>query len=129
MNKIALLAFAVMTLSCGSSVSFAQGDGINLDRVLKSGGRQFDRLDMNHDGFIDQAEWTAYVDAQIARLKERMSRRWADMDVKKHSKVSREEFLADRAKWFAEVDADKTGTIDSEKIHRFNMRRSQGPDL
>ena len=132
MKKIIVLGLGLMSFLCVNSIVYAQSapsNGTNLDRVLKSGARQFDRLDANHDGYIDQAEWAAYVDLQIARLKERMARRWADMDVKKHNKVSREEFLADRAKWFAEVDVDKTGTIDSEKIYRFNLRHSQGPDL
>jgi len=93
MNKIGLSVCAIMALSCVNSASFAQGDGINLDRVLKSGARQFDRLDVNHDGFIDQAEWTAYVDAQIARLKERMAKRWAEMDVKNTTRFRARSFL------------------------------------
>jgi EF hand len=132
MNRSTLKTSIVLFLTCFTSAALAQNspsNGTNLDRVLKSGARQFEKLDLNHDGFIDQSEWNADIDMQIARLKARMAKRWVDMDIKKHNKVSREEFLADRAKWFAEVDADKTGTIDSEKIHRYNLRHSQGPDL
>ena len=132
MNKISAFAVGLVLLSAGNSYALDQtppADGISLERILKSGGKQFDRLDANHDGVIDAAEWAAYVDAQIAKLKDRMSRRWVEMDMKKRGKVSREDFLADRAKWFAEVDVDRTGAINSDKIHRYNVRQAPPPEL
>eukprot|EP01037_Dinobryon_pediforme_P014001 gene14001-14119_t len=132
MNKILSLAFGLILASAGHVYALDQSpppDGISLERILKSGGKQFDRLDANHDGLIDPAEWSAYVDAQVNKLKDRMAKRWADMDLKKRGKVSREDFLAARAKWFAEVDSDKTGFINSEKIHRYNLHQGAPPDL
>ena len=54
-----------------------------------------------------------------------MAKRWAETDINKDNKATKDEFLTSRAKWFAEVDTDRSGFITGEKIRRYNFRRNQ----
>ena len=127
---IKLLYLSVFAVFCTSPTSsFAQTAlpkaGITLDRIMKSGAKQFDKLDLNHDGIVDEAEWSAHVEEMVAKLRNSQAKRWEDMDTSKLKKVSKQDFLASRAKWFAEVDSEGAGTIDGEKIRRYNYSRSK----
>ncbi len=99
--------------------------GITLERIMKSGAKQFDKLDLNHDGVVDEAEWSAHVEELVAKLRTSQSKRWEDMDSGKLKHISKQEFLNSRAKWFADVDTDGSGMIDSDKIRLYNYARSK----
>ncbi len=99
--------------------------GITLERIMKSGAKQFDKLDLNHDGVVDESEWSAHVEELVAKLRTSQSKRWEDMDSGKLKHISKQEFLNSRAKWFADVDTDGSGMIDSDKIRRYNYARSK----
>ena len=102
--------------------------GITLESLMRSGTRQFNKLDLNHDGTIDEAEWNAYVEDMVTKLRARMAKRLAETDTNHDGKITKEEFLASRAKWFAEVDVDGSGSINSEKIRNYNYIRSKQPE-
>src|SRR5262249_1669481 len=78
----------------------------------------FDRLDENHDGFIDEAEWN--------RMRERMGgggARFSEqlikfMDTNGDGKISREEF-ARITQLFDALDRDHDGQISQEEMGRF----------
>src|SRR5581483_2854529 len=77
----------------------------------------FDRLDTNHDGFIDEAEWTA--------MRNRMGggggRGFGEsltkfLDANKDSKVSRDEF-AKMLTLFDALDANHDGELSQEELN------------
>jgi len=119
------LLFATFLVTPVGAQTTPPSRAITLDSLMKSGTRQFDKLDLNHDGIIDEAEWNAYVEAEIVKLRARMAKRHSETDSNGDGKISKEEYLASRAKWFADVDADNSGAIDSEKIRQYNYRRAR----
>ena len=94
------------------------------DRVMQGANRQFDRLDANKDGFIDQAEYEAFINAEIAKLRERLMKRFTDDDTDKDGRLSRAEMLAGREKWFQSIDANHDGVLDEPE---FRAARQRGP--
>lgn len=126
-RSVYLSIFAAFCMS--TAPSFAQTAapkaGITLDRIMKSGAKQFDKLDLNRDGIVDEAEWNAHVEEMVAKLRNSQAKRWEDMDANKLKKITKQDFLSSRAKWFAEVDNDGAGTIDGEKIRRYNYSKSK----
>lgn len=125
-SRLLVGALCLFAMSSPVSAQTAPAkSGITLDRLMKSGAKQFAQLDTNHDGIVDEAEWAAHVEALIAKLRASQAKRWAEMDTKSARKITQEDFLAARAKWFAEVDSDNSGVIDSDKIRKFNFRRSR----
>ena len=95
------------------------------DSVLKRAGAQFDRMDANKDGVLDAAEQAAFVDAEVAKLKARLTARFAEADADKDGKVTREEFVAARGKWFDAVDANADGVLDQAELRAYNSGRAQ----
>lgn len=94
------------------------------ERMLKGAARQFERLDTNKDGFIDQAEYAAFVEAEIARLRLRLQARFTDNDTDKDGRLSRAEALAGRERWFQGIDANHDGVLDETE---FRASRERGP--
>ena len=95
------------------------------DTVLKRAGAQFDKMDANKDGVLDAAEQAAFVDAEVAKLKARLTARFAEADADKDGKVTREEFVAARGKWFDAVDANADGVLDQAELRAYNSGRAQ----
>ncbi len=121
---IIFAAFCVPTTPSFSQTALPKS-GITLDRIMKSGAKQFDKLDLNHDGIVDEVEWAAHVEEMVAKLRNSQAKRWEEMDANKLKKISKQDFLSSRAKWFSDVDSDGAGTIDGEKIRRYNYLKSK----
>jgi Ca2+-binding EF-hand superfamily protein len=109
---------------------------ITLDAVLAGATKQFERMDRNKDGVVEQADVAAMrkemTDYQVKRF---IHRYGADKD----GKVTKEQFFAKEAQRFAEADTNGDGVISREEIggrpgfgqrmrERFMGRPERGPD-
>ena len=89
---------------------------------------QFDRLDANHDGRVDQDEFVASLKRSLDRSnspdrKQRLERSLArretlfqTLDQKRDGKITKEEYLAATTQHFNELDVDKTGKITPQEL-------------
>jgi len=79
----------------------------------------FDRLDTNHDGFIDEAEWNAmrqrFGQGGGSRFGESLAK---FLDANKDGKVSRDEF-AKIVALFDLLDQDHNGELSQEELNGF----------
>lgn len=87
------------------------------ERVLARAAKQFDALDLDKDGFVDKAEWDKATDVMVAKLRARMDAQFSEADVGKRAKLSREDFIASRMRWFDSVDTDHNGAIDQAEMN------------
>ena len=90
--------------------------------------RQFARLDHNHDGVVDHAEFMTSLqraieratdDERKARLERSLERRetlFHSLDQKSDGKITKEEYLAATAQHFADIDVEHTGKITTEML-------------
>lgn len=93
--------------------------------VLARAAYQFDKLDVNKSGYIDQAAWNKSVDDYVARYRAEMQRRFTEMDVSHTGKVTKEQFVAARERWFDAVDTNHSGTIDDEKLRDYRRKEKE----
>ena len=92
------------------------------ERMLRGAERQFERLDANKDGFVDQAEYQAFVDAEIAKLRQRLLARFSANDTDKDGRLSRAEALEGREQWFQGIDANHDGVLDEAEFRAARQR-------
>jgi len=97
---------------------------VTLADAERFAGAQFDKLDANHDGVVDHAEFTAgaqrYLDraaperkAAAERGLERRETLFHALDQRGDGRLSKDEYLSATRQHFAELDVDKTGKIDA----------------
>ena len=118
----AIASIAVLgTIACmPAQAQRANNRPVTADRVSGNAARQFSTLDTNRDGIVDKAEMDAAIEAAVAKLRAKMQARFDEADANKDGKLSREEFLAARAKWFAEVDTNGDGVLDQNELRAWN---------
>ncbi|RFB78423.1 hypothetical protein [Methylovirgula sp. 4M-Z18] len=119
---VVLMSGAALAQQAAPTVSASGGHRIEKYSVLARAAYQFDKLDVNKQGFLDQSEWNKSVDDYVARYRAEMQRRFAEMDVNHTGKVTKEQFVAARGRWFDAVDTDHSGTIDDEKLRAYRRR-------
>ena len=95
------------------------------DTVLKRAGAQFDKMDANKDGVLDAAEQAAFIDAEVAKVRARLTARFAEADGNKDGKISREKFVGARGNWFDSVVSNGDGTIDQTELRAYTAERSR----
>lgn len=118
----AIACFAVFAAMASASAQTQRTGNrpITADRVNGNAARQFNILDSNKDGVVDKAEMEAAIEAAVAKLRAKMQARFDEADANKDGKISREEFLAARTKWFAEVDTNGDGILDQNELRAWN---------
>jgi Ca2+-binding EF-hand superfamily protein len=86
---------------------------ITLEAVLASAMKQFERMDRNKDGVVDQSDFAAMrkemTDYQVKRF---IHRYGADKD----GKVTKEQFFAKESQRFAEADINGDGVISRDEM-------------
>ena len=119
---VVLMSGAASALQAAPTVPASGGHRIGKYSVPARAAYQFDKLDVNKQGFLDQSEWNKSVDDYVARYRAEMQRRFAEMDVNHTGKATKEQFVAARGRWFDAVDTDHSGTIDDEKLRAYHRR-------
>jgi len=105
---------------------------ITLQDAERFAAAQFDRLDTNHQGFVDHDEFVASVKrsldrasearkAQVQRSLDRRETLFKTLDQHGDGKLTKDEYLAGTREHFAEIDTKKSGMItagDLRTAHR-----------
>lgn len=126
MKSIAVVfAFGLLTAQSSFAQDAQRPRLIVRDNVLKRAGEQFDRLDANKDGALDAAEQTAFIEAEVAKLRARLTARFAEADASKVGRITRDEFIVARGRWFDAVDANADGILDQAELRAYNSGRAQ----
>ena len=128
-TRLAAWAAAITIVGFGVDAALAQAAGrsVTRDRVMQRGGAQFDRLDANKDGTIDQAEYEKFIDDEMAKLKARLLKRFSGDDANADGKLTREEFIAGLEKWFQGVDANHDGRLEQREFEAARKARRLQP--
>lgn len=95
-------------------------------------GKQFDKLDGNHDEQISTEEYRSFVKARRGAQREdaraRMRQRWKQTDLDGDGLVSRaeaEQGLPMLAKRFEIIDHDQDGQISRQELRELSLRREK----
>ena len=114
-------AFALLHLPAAAQQAGSRP--ITRERVLGRAASQFNAMDTNKDGKLDQTEMAAFIDAELAKLRARLQQRFEDGDTGGKGYVTKQEFIAAREKWFSDVDANGDGTLDANELREWNRKR------
>ena len=127
MKSAALALAGLSLLCCGAAIAQEQKQprATTRERVTAGAERQFQKLDGDKSGSVEKAEWDKSVDEMVARLRERMQKRFDEADANKDGKISKEEFVAARMKWFDDVDANHDGVLDRNELRDYNRNRAR----
>ena len=117
-----MLCLSASPLALAQSLPSGKARGVTKDRVMQRAGAQFDRLDLNKDGILDQQEVEKDIDAALARLRASLLKRYGEADLNKDGKITREEFLAARDKWFRDVDANNDGILEQSEFRAYSRK-------
>ncbi|MBS0243500.1 MAG: hypothetical protein JSS20_15080 [Proteobacteria bacterium] len=91
----------------------AKDGAISRDDVMAAADRQFDRLDRNKDGVVDQADFDALHKDMLAYAVQRFIHSYgADKD----GRITREQFMAKAGERFARLDVNGDGTISRDEM-------------
>ncbi len=128
--------FAVIWLAGFCTAAQAQQSPPSADPEVTPGGRsysredfrrrqqqRFDRLDVNRDGIVDEAEQKTAIEEATRRLRERMERGYRRMDGNRDGRISKEEFLASGDSLFDRIDRNHDGRLTSAERQQFFRRR------
>ena len=128
-TRLAAFAAAITIIGLGADAALAQAASrsVTHDRVMQRGGAQFERLDANKDGAIDQAEYEKFIDDEMAKLKARLLKRFTEDDANADAKLTREEFIAGLEKWFQGVDANHDGRLEQGEFEAARKARRLRP--
>ena len=108
-------------------VDTAKKGYITLEDAERYATAQFARLDHNHDGVVDHAEFMASAQNSLdraspvrkARAQSAFDRRetlFHTLDQKGDGKLTQDEYLAAARQHFAEIDTQKTGKITTDDL-------------
>ena len=121
-----LSAVAVAVTAClvlPAQAAPRKNQGVTHDRVMQSGQKLFDRLDTNKDGAVDATEYAVYVEEEVAKLRARLQKRFADDNLANDGRLTAAEFLAAREKWFQSLDTNHDGVIDQTEFQEGRKAR------
>ena len=104
------------TLAVGAPPALAEGAGGH-------GARMMQRLDLNRDGAITEAEMLAAAQARIAR---RIAKRFAMMDRNGDGRIERSEFDEHGTARFAALDTDGDDRVSRDEIAARRHERRHG---
>jgi Ca2+-binding EF-hand superfamily protein len=97
---------------------------ISRDEFLAARSAQFDRLDRNHDGYVDASD-TSSLPERAQRVVRMMMQ---SADGNGDGRISREEFNAMPAPMFDRMDTDHDGQLDADEVAAARKRGAQRID-
>lgn len=100
----------------------ANHDGlISRDEFMSARAARFDKMDRNHDGYLDDADLPRFVSSRTgAADKFHAAIQMADAD--HDGKVGREEFVDAGSRMFDMIDVNRDGAIDQGELQRATQR-------
>ncbi len=88
--------------------------------------QSFDKIDANHDGTIDKAEWQAFMTRYIAKQKSDFDASFAAADANHDGKLSRNEAKAANPllyKYFDDIDTNGDGFITADELRAAMLQK------
>jgi Ca2+-binding EF-hand superfamily protein len=100
---------------------------ITLQDAERYAAAQFDRLDVNHQGYVDHDEFVAAAKrslerasearkAQVQRSLDRRETLFKTLDQHGDAKLTKDEYLAGTRQHFTEIDVKKSGTLTADDL-------------
>ena len=108
-------------IELASKTDANHGTRISRDEFMSERAARFDRLDGNHDGFIDESDAPLFVRANAERM-QAFRRMLAMADTNHDGRVSRAQYLAFSAHMFDMLDTDHDGYVDRSALQQAAQR-------
>lgn len=115
------LAISTMFLLASSSAFAAttdlSADEVKAEKAYIDAG--FAKIDANHDGKVDKAEWESFMMAFLKNKREQFNDLFTQADTNKDGKLSRDEAKKANpllAEHFTKIDTNKDGFLSAPEI-------------